>query len=181
MEAFIAHAAWSRARPGFDEEERDYKLELANRLVEVMEAAREGADLGKQVSGALDAFVDVLDSRIYSLTAPGDNERLRAWAAADPESLRAAMRAFLDPGLSPVERVESLAAEAAGVRRRAGLELGPGSVLAIGSLLNFAVAPASCRSCASRCWTGSSRYWASRRRGGPRRLSTHTTSHSPSG
>ena len=34
-EAFIAHAAWSRARPGFDEEERDYKLELANRLVEV--------------------------------------------------------------------------------------------------------------------------------------------------
>jgi glycosyl transferase family 92 len=141
-EAFIAHAARARARPGFDEEERDYKLELAKRLVEVMKAARQGADLGKEVSGALDAFVDVFDSRMYSLTAPGDNERLRGWAAAHPESLRAAMRAFLDPGLSPRERLESLAAEAAAVHRHAGLVLPPASVLAIGSLLNFAVDPA---------------------------------------
>jgi hypothetical protein len=140
-EAFVAYAARTRARPAFDEEERDYKLELARRLGEAMEAAGHGADLGAQVGAFLDDFEETLDSRMYSLTAAGDNERLRGWAAAQPEGLRAAMSAFLEPELSPRDRFARLAAEAVRVNEQGAIELPPASVLAIGSLLNFAVAP----------------------------------------
>jgi hypothetical protein len=135
---FLRYAEWARAKPRFDEEERDFKPPLAQKLAEMLAAVAGGADATAELERAFGSFGDLFEARLYTLTLPRERDWLLAWAREDPVGVREALLAF-SPATDPQERFRRFAAVAA--RSRPDPEAEAGEVLAIGSLLNFALAP----------------------------------------
>jgi hypothetical protein len=141
---FLEYAAHARTKPAFDAEERDWKLDVARRLRAGLERAGEGD--GDWVEDAIDA---VKRSRPPFITSNGQRRWMREWALSGDEALREALAGFLDPELDPVESFSRFAHAAEGFEPQTGTWRLPldlvraSSVLAFGSLFNFAVAPGS--------------------------------------
>ena len=116
--------------PEFDERERDYKLVVAERLRDAINAALRGHPTwGETLREALGPPNNLTNWRV--------NDRLLRWIA-DPdstESARGAVAQFGEVGRSAQARFDAFAAAA----RSRGLT--PGAILSLGSLLNFAVEP----------------------------------------
>jgi hypothetical protein len=148
---FLEYAAHARTKPTFDVEERQPKLEMAARLRESLEAARDGGDWVRLLRDALrPPGRHPFEPPRYNLVPPRQLRWLNAWAQRDPESLRAPLVSFLDPQLGPVERFAGFARAAErDTEQRAAAgeddagELGRTAALTLGSLLNFSVAPES--------------------------------------
>ncbi len=136
---FLAYVARSRARSAFDEEERDFKPEVAGLVEEMIHRVVTGSDVRAVVEEALAPLDSVFDARLYTLTTPADLRALRAWAAAEPESLGRALTAFRGGGSEPQARFEAFARAAE--HAPSAVVDAPDRVLAVGSLLNFALDP----------------------------------------
>ncbi len=116
--------------PQFDERERDYKLVVAERIRNAIDAALRGhPSWGETLREALGPPNNLTNWRV--------NDRLLTWVA-DPdstESVRGAVAQFGEVDRSAQARFDAFAAAA----RSRGLT--PGAILSLGSLLNFAVEP----------------------------------------
>jgi hypothetical protein len=134
---FLAHSASARAKPTFDFEERDRKLEIAAQLEGALALAR---DRGPWLDAVKAAFQEGL---LIDLTVPRHRDWFKAWAAADPESLASSLTGFLDRDSEARERLDSFARAAAAVESGGATAAPPGAVLALGSLFNFAAEPES--------------------------------------
>jgi hypothetical protein len=146
---FLEYAAHARTKPTFEVEERQPKLELAAKLRESLESARGGSEWPSRLREALrPPNRHPFESR-YNLVPPRQARWLNDWARRDPESLREPLLGFLDTDLDPLERF----ARFAGAAEQATLPSEPideravalarTATLTLGSLLGFAVAPAS--------------------------------------
>ena len=116
--------------PEFDERERDYKLVVAERLRNAINAALRGHPTWSEtLREALGPPNNLTNWRV--------NDRLLGWIADtdSTESARAAVAQFADGDRSALERFDTFAAAA----RSRGLT--PGAILSLGSLFNFAVEP----------------------------------------
>jgi hypothetical protein len=138
VERFLAYAAHARTKPTFDEEEREYKLEIAQRLRGMLRAASQGS-LEPQ-PGVATVFAGRFSGRKYELTSNEQNAWLRSWAAADGESLMQALAQFLT-GYEARSRFSSFAESAQKAHETAGIGADPQNVLIFGSLFNFALEP----------------------------------------
>jgi hypothetical protein len=131
---FLSFMDRARSKPTFDVEERQHRLAIAKELRQTLEAPQGG------IVEALQAiFRRPRAEREYDLTDPADNAWLRSWARLPASSLPATLQGFAGSASDPVERFERFAAAAA----EAGMADNVGAVLALGSLLNFALAPES--------------------------------------
>jgi hypothetical protein len=139
---FLEYAAHARTKPAFDAEERDWKLDVARRL----RAALERAGDDDWIEDAIDA---VKRSRPPFISSNGQRRWMRAWAVSGDEALSRALAGFVDPELDPVTSFSRFARAAEGFEPESGTWRLPldlvraSSVLAFGSLFNFAVAPES--------------------------------------
>jgi hypothetical protein len=134
-QTFLKNARYVRNDPRFTIEERYWKLEVARSVRLVLEKA----EAGEEWVAFLDA---VLLRHGYRYYFPFDYqcEWLKAWALADRESLRQALARFVDPELSIRARFRQFVKAAkAGPDARVATEAG--SILAFGSLFNFAHSP----------------------------------------
>jgi hypothetical protein len=140
---FLEYAARARSKPTFDVEEREWKLESAEKLRPALTSGAAGMDRLAELPKLLTR------SRLPHPMALMHRKWLREWVRSDPESLRRALAGFCDPAVDPVERFGLFAAEAE--------RSGPGgsdvggqaghphvsSIVAVGSAFNFACAPES--------------------------------------
>ena len=141
-ELFMLHSApYKLHDPWFDAEERASKLEVARLGREVLDAARDGLSL----NAPLDALFAELwsEQRAYDLVPEASDEWLRTWIASDEPSVRRALGSFLHSEQTPEARFAAFV-EAVEHAQSAGMVVDAGDVLAVGSLLNFAVAPDTC-------------------------------------
>jgi hypothetical protein len=141
-ERFLEYVLRARAKPTFDVEERERRLQLAEGLERVLAAARQGGpwlEIFDSVTGPLlNRFhVDL----IYPLIPLGEANQFKAWGASGDAELPRSLSGFLDSTQTPVERFESFARAADEARQRGELYLHPSTVLALGSLFNFASTP----------------------------------------
>jgi glycosyl transferase family 92 len=134
---FLAHASRARGKPTFDAEERDPKLQVAEQLRLALTAAKERGDWSEAVLAAL------REGELSNLTSKGHRRWFKAWASADPESLRGALAAFLEPATKPEERLASFDGCATEVEAKGVAAEQPGTALVLGSLFNFAIDPES--------------------------------------
>ena len=135
---FATRLAELLKEPDFDEQERVYKVEIAEALRAVLTAARDGDDY---ISPLEAAFRLHADGWRYNLTNWRQNGWLLDWIRKDETQLRGVLAGYLDPNLDPESRFEGFAraakeAELSGVAPR-----NTGATLAFGSLFNFAVDP----------------------------------------
>ena len=138
-EGTVSPDGWSRVvrgmldtlrDPEFDERERDYKLVVAERLRNAINAALRGQPTwGETLREALAPPNNLTNWRV--------NDRLLRWVtdADSTESARGAIAQFGEVDRSAQARFDAFAAAA----RSRGLT--PGAILSLGSLLNFAVEP----------------------------------------
>jgi hypothetical protein len=137
-ERFLDYAALARAKPAFDVEEREWKLEVGDRMRAALRAARDGEDwlalLGTVYKG--EGFARYASTWAHQ----GWLDRL---SAADPELLRRALTAFLDPDAEAEERFRSFARtlEEAATGPNGAVEITP--AVTVGSVCNFAMEPLS--------------------------------------
>ncbi len=135
---FLHYAAHARTKPSFDAEEREYRLDVADRLGGFLSAAREGSALEPGVRTVFDGF---FGSRMYELTLAGQNHWLFEWARLDELSLRTALAKFLAPDQTAQARFEAFATVAAQAQPADRVAPHARLVVAFGSLFNFAVEP----------------------------------------
>jgi hypothetical protein len=136
-EQFLVHVARARAKPTFDIEERDLKIEVAEQFRAALANARDG---GEWLAAIKAAFQEGL---LINLTVRAHRDWFREWAAADPDSLGQALGGFTDVGTSAEEKFASFAQAAARVEATGAAEAPAAAVLALGSLFNFATDPTS--------------------------------------
>jgi Glycosyltransferase family 92 len=131
MQRFLAWARRARGKPTFDLEEREHRLTAARTLRHILDAAADGSDLG----GPVGSLYGYLRPR-HPLVNNPQLRRIKAWVDQDQESFRHAVEPFLAE-LEPADRIDKLdrAVAAAPVAHDEAF------VVALGSLLNFAVAP----------------------------------------
>ena len=135
---FLRYAAHARTKPSFDAEEREYRLDLAERLGGFLAAARDGSALAPGVDTVFDGVFGV---RTYQLTIARQNRWLLQWAQLDELSLRTALAKLLAPDEPAQARFEGFATAAAQAQPADRIAARPELVLAFGSLFNFAVEP----------------------------------------
>jgi hypothetical protein len=138
-ERFVRHAAYVRANPLFEVEEREKKLSIAHEVRDLIEAARANEPLLAKLDSISSSLSDA--RRPYYLTHPEQTKWLRAWILADEESLRRAVVDFTDAEQDPDRRFSRFVVSAAEARLAGAVDDRPGAVLALGSLFNFAVEP----------------------------------------
>ncbi len=136
---FLAYAAHARRKPSFDAEERQYRIDVAERLRGFLEAARDGCVLEPAIETV---FEGRFGARYYDLTARRQNEWLGAWASLDEPSLRVALSQFLEGG-DPKRAITAFARSAEQADALAGVGPFPSYALAFGSLFAFVMAPES--------------------------------------
>lgn len=95
---FITWATRLYNEPGFDERERDYKLEVAERIRQALA----GVD---DRGGGLDELRTAIRSGKNNLIIPIAKARLKDWIDADPTAAVEALRAAGDPESSAEQRV----------------------------------------------------------------------------
>jgi Glycosyltransferase family 92 len=132
---FIAYLERARAKPTFESEEREYRLQIAAELRDALQSPADAAP----VDSIRAVFERPRPGRPYQLTRGIDHRWLAAWAGMPDSSLPAVLRDFTQSGADPIARFERFA-QAAEEAGRAG---NVGAVVAVGSLLNFALAPDS--------------------------------------
>jgi hypothetical protein len=137
-ERFLEYAELARAKATFDIEEREWKLEVAGRMQEALRAAVAGKDWFALLS---EVYKGEGFARYASTWAhQGWLDRL---SAADSESLRRGLTAFLDADAEAEERFRSFARtlEEAAIGANGTVEVTP--AVTVGSVCNFAVEPLS--------------------------------------
>jgi Glycosyltransferase family 92 len=143
---FLAYAARARANPKFDLEEREHRLEIAERLRGMLEAVRDGyfslVPRAEHADPLPTVFLGTYGARPYALTLESEHAWLKAWAAADKDSLRDALIAFVGGG-DAEHRFAHFSGLAEKLHADGLVETDPATVLAFGSLFNFAVEPGS--------------------------------------
>ena len=128
--AFIAWARRALAKPGFDEEERDYRLAVAAAVRDLIAAAR----FSRPLTAPLQAMRERVRESRQPLVLPRQLEALMDFAERDEEGLAAALRVFAEAG-DDEERL----ARCLGQLSRPSAEGLP--ALLIGSLLAFGASP----------------------------------------
>jgi hypothetical protein len=147
---FLEYAAHARTKPTFDVEERQPKLEMAAKLRESLESMSAGGDWPSRLREALrPPNRHPFESPRYNLVPPRQARWLNEWAKRDPESLQEPLLGFLDTDLDPLERfarfadaAERATANSETIDERT-VALARTATLTLGSMLGFAVAPAS--------------------------------------
>jgi len=134
---FLAHAKRARAKPTFDEEERNPKTQIAEQFRAALANARNGNEWLPAIKTAFQQGL------LFNLTVRAHRDWLREWAAADPESLGHALGAFTDSAIGADERFAAFAQAAATFEATEAAETPPAAILALGSLFNFAIEPES--------------------------------------
>ncbi len=135
----------ARSNPTFDSEQRAYRIEIAQELRRIVERAHAGGDWTEPLDQVLSG---VWGGRRYDLT----EWRHRRWIRniPDADALGRALGCFLDAGTEPVARfaafVQAVEAQQPKLTTPAEELVSPDAdrdaVLSLGSLLNFACAPA---------------------------------------
>ena len=131
----IAQGRKSIADPEFDARERNYKLEIAERLQDVVERAASGDDW---VAAWRSAIGSAYDGTAYNLTNWRQHQWFDQWVQAD-QGARAAVAAFSDREADPLERFGVFGRAATQAEERDLVRRDPGSALTLGSLFNFGV------------------------------------------
>lgn len=137
LKRLAPYAARAMAKPTFDVDEREWRLDIAARLRAAVEAARAGGAWLEALDAATRRFRD----QWYGAPRAHEIEWLKMWASTDPESLRSALAALGADGNSAEGRFAAFAAFAEEARENAGLARDERSALVTGALLNFALAP----------------------------------------
>jgi hypothetical protein len=137
-ERFLRYAGRARAKPTFDREERNYRLEVAERLGGMLEAVNDALELPVLVGTV---FAGVYSGQPYSLTVQAENAWLGGWAHADEQSLRRALAGFLDADRDAVSRFAHFSQNAAEAEAKGLIAADARAVLLFGSLFNFTVDP----------------------------------------
>jgi hypothetical protein len=131
---FIEWARRARAKPAFDLEEREYRLDVAAAARELIDAARDGRPLAEPVTALRERVAKSLDMLVpVPQMAP-----LARWAEQDEHALARALRVFEESGAGPEARLERFVEAVVGAP---GGDRLPDGGLTIGSLLNFATSP----------------------------------------
>jgi hypothetical protein len=127
--SFLEGASYVMGHPSFDLQERDRKLEIAQKAQRLIATAGRGEDLGSEV----DTLLGSLRDPDRPLILPVHSEWFVAWANSSEPSLGRALREFTsaDDALTRFERFVQLAPEDPQGRM----------VLLFGSLFNFAIEP----------------------------------------
>src|SRR6185436_1767358 len=141
MSRLLEYAARARANPHFDLEERDHRLDIAQRIRGMIDGAREGSLLPQP--GVRTVFRGQYGGRPYSLTGPQQHRWLQAWANADGESLMRGLLAFTEPGQDAESRFDAFARTAEQAQAAGSIEADDEALLAFGSLFNFGAEPDS--------------------------------------
>jgi Glycosyltransferase family 92 len=141
MSRFLEYAARARANPHFDLEERDHRLDIAQRIRGMLDGARDGSLLPQP--GVRTVFRGQYGGRPYSLTGPQHNRWLLLWANADGESLMQGLLAFTEPELHAEARFEAFATIAKQAQDAGRIEGDDEALLGLGSLFNFGAEPDS--------------------------------------
>src|SRR5919108_365571 len=115
-------------RPRFDAEERGYKLELAARIRQALEAAAAGREFVPALRRAFRAPNNLTHFLVHG--------PFLQWVGESPEAARAALAPLSDPALPPVERFARFVEGLPRFRRS-----GPGNLVALGSYLLMGVDP----------------------------------------
>jgi Glycosyltransferase family 92 len=136
---FLEYADRARANPHFDLEERDHRVDVAQRIRGMLDAVREGALLFEP--GTRTVFRGQFGGRPYALTGNAANRWLHAWAKEDEASLEQGLLAFTEPDAGPEERFDAFARAAEQAQSAGTIETDDDALLALGSLFNFAVEP----------------------------------------
>ena len=142
----LEHLRAARAKPTFDAEEREPRLEIARELREISRAAAAG---GPWIERAWALFTGLSRRRRYDLTETPHNRWIKQLPSA--EALGRAMGVFADESRDPMARFASFvqAAEEQCPSLRTppddleSPDLHRDPVLSLGALLNFAAAPES--------------------------------------
>ena len=140
-ERFLAFTSHARTKPSFDEEDRQYRLDIAVRMNGLFIAVEAGAPLPLLLGTVFEG--QFAEFRPYELTSEKQNEWLSRWASLDEASLRTALMGFLDEEKDADARFALFASMAEHAAATAGLELKHRHVVSCGSLFNFATDPTS--------------------------------------
>ena len=136
-EAFARYATWVHGNPAWEAGERTPRLAIAAGLRDSVAAASAG-------SGWREALASCLYSPGYwrvDLTLRGQDLWFWPWLKSGDPRLREAVAGFGRPDIAPRERFAAFADAAASAHREGLIKDAPGSVIAFGSLLNFAMEP----------------------------------------
>jgi hypothetical protein len=137
---FVEHARGVLARPRFDEGYRDWKPDLAaevRRLIGVERDPERWAAAFEDVVPALENFRDPR----YDRPTPREGNWMKRWARLDPASLWQALDRFTGEERGPLERFAAFAEEVE--KAPSEVRVSVEGIVAIGSLLNFGLAPES--------------------------------------
>jgi predicted SAM-dependent methyltransferase len=132
--AFVESARRACAKPGFDLEEREYRLGVADAVRALIDGASNGRRLRHRVAIVVERVVKTQ----YPVIPYGQLQRVGEWAERDEQSLARALRGFTVAGDEPCIRFERFV-EA--IERGPGVYRFVGGGLIVGSLLNFGVSP----------------------------------------
>ena len=138
-ERFARHAAYVRANPRFEVEERERKQAIASEVAGLVRAAREGQPALDQVDAVLATLTDPRGA--VQLTHRNQNAWLREWSAADAATFAQALAQFAEPEADPEERLERFVETAEAARQKGTITDEPGTMMTLGSLFNFALSP----------------------------------------
>jgi len=119
---------WARRfyeEPDFDRDERDYKLEVADRLKEAMAAFKAGADWLPLLRRAFGSPNNLTNWQL--------NDSFLKWCKADPDGASAVLRAIWDEALPAASRFEEFFA-----RLPKSVASTPGGRICLGSFLHMA-------------------------------------------
>ena len=136
-EAFARYATWVHGNPAWEAGERTPRLAIAAGLRDSVAAASGG-------SGWQEALARCLYSPGYwrvDLTLRGQDLWFWPWLKSGDPRLREAVAGSGRPDIAPRERFAAFADAAASAHREGLIKDAPGSVIAFGSLLNFAMEP----------------------------------------
>lgn len=136
---FLEKLAELRQKPDFDEQERVYKLEIAERLVDALNRARDGEDYQSALQSAFRAHF--YDGQLYNLTGWRQNEWLLNWARQDESRVREVLAGFLRVDMDARSRFEAFSGAAEEAELSDMAPRNRAATLAFGSLFNFAVEP----------------------------------------
>ena len=141
FERLASFAAYVRANPRFDHEERDCKHAIVETVRDLLEAGRNGAPIGASLERLAAQSDDA--RRPYHLLTPPAIRVISGWADQDEPSLARALARCGEQRDSPTERFAAFEDATSEAVRRGVVKEAPNAMMAFASLINFAVDPQS--------------------------------------
>lgn len=141
FERLARFAAYVRANPRFDHEERECKHTLAETVKELLQTACVGAPIGGTLERLAAQSGD--PRRPYHVLTPPAIEWISGWAATDEASLSRALALCSEQGKTATERFATFEVCASEAARRGVAREAPKAMMAFASLINFALGPQS--------------------------------------